>query len=232
MSRFDLPVVVHRRLKETALGLEFRRGRFNHPGVGHAAQSRRTHENAFAIGVFHAQQQHFLATRQPHRPVRSADFTLVLHAAGNQEDIAGRRADAAHVDHGSLAIALEDHVATGHELVIVHIQSRGDEACGIDHRFTADNNPVGVDHQHLPVGLQIPHQLGNGSAGDAVQSRGITSRLQELSQFAHINGEVFPLNHRGIRALKNLQGAFQVLDNFSRAFDHLPSGRIRIGHRG
>ena len=130
--------------------LEFGDVGFDDTLVEHAALGARAADEE-TLGAVHL-EQHVIARRQSDPAVRSHEAAFIGDLRGDEDDVAGARADPAEVDDRGVAIALETQLADGHELVVVEIQRGCDETTDIDPGVLADDDAVRIKQKDIAVG--------------------------------------------------------------------------------
>ena len=166
-----------------------------------------------------------------HIAVPGLDGAAVDHGPANQEHIPLAGQDHAGVaDHG-LGVALEGERLAAQELVVGQVKGGGGEAIGIDNTRSGDENAVGVDQAHPPVGHELAGNLGRHAANDPVEHGGTRIRLNEIGDLAAADGERIPVDDGAVRGRRDVQRAACRIQG-GTTDSHLGSFRIAPRHRG
>lgn len=131
--------------------------------------------------------------------------------------------DLALVGHCGFALAAQVDLA-GHEVFVVHVERRGNEAADIDLGPSANEHAVGVDQEHMAVGAQAAHDLAAFGAGDAVERGGGVAWLVEAHRFVGRHGEAAPVDDGAVRALVD-GGGFVGAADAGRSAYHVATFR-------
>ena len=135
--------------------------------------------------------------RAQHDPAQTGlDQAVVAHMGGHQRDQSALGGgDAAGVDNARAGLAglVEDQFAL-HEVFVAEVGRAGDQAADVDLGALAEDDAVGVDQQHLAVGVQAAQNHGDLAARDAVERGGTGRRLRELHLLVRTDAEAAPVD--------------------------------------
>ena len=125
-------------------------------------------------------QRDLVAGGQQRAAQPCSDHTLVSHLGREQQDVAAFSAgDAALIDDRAACTRVGKAVLASHEVVVVQGQCGSHEPPHVDLAGRAEQHAVGVEDEHLPVGVQAAEKLARVAAGDAIERDGGSVRLLE-----------------------------------------------------
>ncbi|MCY1171576.1 hypothetical protein D9M73_116900 [compost metagenome] len=146
-------------------------------------------------------ERHGIARGERDRAKPRRDQPAIADARAEQRDIATIGAERAFVEHRSAAIAGKC-VAPGHEVLVRQAECRGDQPADIHLRALAEQDAIGVDQEHLPIGVQRTEDRRRIGPGHAVERDRRAARLNEGHRFRRGDVEARPVDRdvgRGLR---------------------------------
>ena len=108
------------------------------------------------------------------------NLAFVAHAGAQERHVTARGFDAALVDHCGCAAAPLKLVIARHEVGVCDAQGGRREAVGVDAAVFAKEHAIGVDQDHLAIGIELAQNLAGVGAGHAVEHDGVCARLGDV----------------------------------------------------
>jgi hypothetical protein len=215
-----------RRLQYHGAAIGLQRAAVAHGGIGVQALLEFTGDldvdQAVAVEVEHG----LVGTVEVDVAVVGQDQAVIRHAAADQAHrAAARRGDGAVVDHaGAAAVRVEVEVV-GEEVAGREVQRAGDQAAHVHLRGGTEDDAVGVDQEHLTVGVDAAEDLTGVLVEDAVQRHRAERGLVELYRgvLAHVERE--PVQRELVRQLVDDGGVAALADRADTADYRATSGR-------
>ena len=119
---------------------------------------------------------------------------MVADGVAEQRNIAALGGiDAATVNDATLALAAEG-LGIAVQAGVIHVQGGSHQPADIDLGTRAEQDAVGVDQVHLPVGIEVTEDLGAAGVKDAVDRDGGSRGLNEIDSLLRPNVEAFPID--------------------------------------
>ena len=131
------------------------------------------------------------------------DFAFVVHRCAQKRDITTCRFNGALVHHRSrAAITLVKHIAS-HEVRIRDAKRGGSETRRIDAAVFSKQHAVGVDQDHMAIGLQLSKNLTGTLTQHAVKQYRLGIGLDDLHLGLRADVKTLPIDGRALCRLMN-----------------------------
>jgi len=202
---------------------------FDQAAVQHAGAADRLAGRAHGQPrVRRIRQQDALAGCHAYDAVARLQRAVVGHVGGDQKDVSLERPDRAEVLDARPRVAGELQIPALHELGVRNVQGRRDQRAHVDIRVGPEEDAVGIDQEHAPVGFQRAIDRRQIAPRDAIQDRRRAARLVEPGDFVGAHRERGPVDHGAIRELIHRQGVPSLMDGRTTSDDRTVG---RYSHR-
>ena len=163
---------------------------------------------------------------QCHCAQRRGDRALVADGVAEQGDVTTRAARACGIDcalvDDAAGTGAAERSAAAIQAGVIDAERGGHQCADVNQRVLPEQDAVGVDQVHLPVGVEAPEDLCAVGVEDAVDCDGGCRRLHEVDRLLRCNIEAVPVEREVLAGLID-GGGRPGLGDAARAGAHLPA---------